>query len=128
MRASFAQFGSLLQASVFGCVLALTACATLPPPTSELNAAQQSVARAVDADADQYAGDELTRAQTLLSQAQAAMAAGKQEDARGLANRAAAAADLANARSRDAAANTELAQRRNEINELRRRLQGDVSP
>ncbi|MEZ0476453.1 DUF4398 domain-containing protein [Luteimonas sp. B3_2_R+30] len=111
-----------LQASAFGIVLALTACASLPPPTTELAAAQQSVARASDADADQYAPEEIAQARTLLGQAQAAMAGGRERDARSAALSASALADLARARSREAVANTELAQRRAQISRLREQL------
>ena len=122
MNASFAQIRSALQASMFGVVLALTACASLPPPTAELAAAQQSVARAGDADADQYAGDELAQARRALELAQSAMAEGREDDARTLAVQAAAVADLAHARSRDAVAQTELSQRRAEITRLKKQL------
>lgn len=123
MNTSFAQIRSALQASVFGVVLALTACASLPPPTAELAAAQQSVARAGDADADQYAADEFAQAQRALELAQSAMADGREDDARSLAVQAVAVADLAHARSRDTVAQTDLAQRRSEINRLKQRLQ-----
>lgn len=122
MSASIAQLRAFLQASAFGIVLALTACASLPPPTTELAAAQQSVARASDADADQYAPEEITRARTLLGQAQAAMASGRERDARSAALSASALGDLARARSREAVANTELAQRRAQISRLREQL------
>lgn len=122
MRPSFAQIRSALHACLCGCVLALTACASLPPPTGEINAAQQAVARAGNADADQYANDELTRARSALAAAQSAMAAGREQEARTLATRSTALADLAHARSRDAAAQNELSQRRAEIADLRQRL------
>ncbi|MEZ0470906.1 DUF4398 domain-containing protein [Luteimonas salinilitoris] len=122
MSASIAQLRVFLQASAFGIVLALTACASLPPPTTELAAAQQSVARASDADADQYAPEEIAQARTLLGQAQAAMAGGRERDARSAALSASALADLARARSREAVANTELAQRRAQISRLREQL------
>ena len=122
MTTSFAQIRSALQASALGVVLVLTACASLPPPTAELAAAQQALSRAGNADADQYAADDFAQARQALEQAQAAMAGGREEDARSLALQAAAGADLAHARSREAVADTELAQRRAEINELRRRL------
>ena len=123
MNTSFAQIRSALQAFAFGVVLVLTACASLLPPTAELGAAQQSVARVGDADADQYAADEFEQARRALELAQAAMADGREDDARSLAVQAAAVADLAHARSRDAVAQTELAQRRAEITRLRQRLQ-----
>lgn len=122
MQPSFAYFRSVLQALLCGCVLALTACASLPPPTGEINAAQQAVARANDADADQYAPDEIRRGRDALAAAQAAMASGRDQDARSLAARASALADLAHARSREAASQNELSQRRAEIDTLRQRL------
>lgn len=117
-----------MQASICGCVLALTACASLPPPTAELNAARQAVARAADADADQYAGEDLARARGLLGEAQSAMADGREQDARDLALRASAAGDLAHARSREAASVSELEQRRAEIADLRQRLRLEETP
>lgn len=129
MPASFAQIGTRLQAlCLLTAVLALTSCASLPPPTGELTAAQQAVSRADTADADQYAPAEFTRARSALSQAQAAMAAGREDDARNLALLAAAAADLAHARSRQAQTEAELAQRRAEVSGLRRRLQVEETP
>lgn len=122
MPASIAQLRVFLQASALGIVLALTACASLPPPTAELAAAQQSVARASDADADQYAQEDIAQARTLLRQAQAAMAEGRERDARNAALGASALADLAHARSREAVANTELAQRRAQVSRLREQL------
>lgn len=122
MAPSFAQIRSALQAPAFAIVLALTACASLPPPTAELGAAQQSVARAGDADAEQYAADEYAQARRALELAQAAMADGREDDARSLAVQASAVADLANARSRQARADAELAQRRAEISRLREKL------
>src|SRR5690554_6350298 len=122
MHASIAQLRRFLQVPALGTVLALTSCASTPPPTAELSAAQQAVARAADADADQYASTDLEQARGLLSQAQSAMSAGNQREARTAAIAAAAVADLARARSREAVANTELAQRRAQISRLREQL------
>ncbi|WP_058833856.1 DUF4398 domain-containing protein [Luteimonas abyssi] len=123
MTPTFAQFQRLLQACALASVLVLTACATrLPPPTTEVATAQQSVTRAAAADADQYAFDELEQARTLLGQAQAALSAGRDDEARGAALSSAALADLALARSREAAAQSELAQHRAQITDLRRRI------
>lgn len=122
MRTSFAQITSTLQGLGAGLVLGLAGCASLPAPTAELSAAQQAIARADSADADQYASAEIAQARSSLARAQAAMAKGSDADARSLAVIAAADADLAYARSREAEANTELAQRRREIAELRQRL------
>ncbi len=120
MSSSFAQIRGGLLVAVLSCGLA--ACATLPPPTAELSAAQQAVSRAGQADADQYAAQDLSAARAELAQAQATMANGRLDDARRFAVAAAADADLAHARSREALLNNELAQRRSEIAELRRRL------
>ncbi|KRB11588.1 hypothetical protein ASD86_01075 [Lysobacter sp. Root690] len=79
--------------------------------------------RADDADADQYAPQDLNAARSALSAAQGALSQGKDEDARRLALTAVAEADLALARSREAKTGAELNQRRAEIAELRRRLQ-----
>lgn len=126
MHPSFAQIRIPLLAAVLAS--ALSSCASLPPPTGELAAARQAVTRAEDADGDQYAVQELGAARSALSQAQSAMSAGDEDDARRLALAAAADADLAYARSREALATAELAQRRAEVAELRNRLQGEGQP
>lgn len=126
MHASFAHIRLALQSLCIAGVLSLTSCASLPPPTGELTAAQQAVTRADVADGDQYAPDALATARGDLRAAQAAMASGREAEARTLSLRAAAAADLAHARSRQAQADVELAQRRAEITALRSRLnEGD---
>ncbi|MGO0999891.1 DUF4398 domain-containing protein [Lysobacter sp. CA196] len=122
MTASFAQIRLPLLAAVLASGLA--GCASTPPPTGELSAAQQAVMRAADADADQYAPQDLNAARTALSAAQAALSQGKDEDARRMALAAAAEADLAYAHSRETLTQAELNQRRTEIAELRSRLQG----
>jgi hypothetical protein len=59
MRPSFAHFAVTQHARFCGLVMAsalvvvMSGCASLPPPTGELSAAKQSVARAENADADQ---------------------------------------------------------------------------
>jgi outer membrane protein OmpA-like peptidoglycan-associated protein len=135
MRPSFAHFRSTLQVAICGLVLAvsLAACSSLPPPTGELAAAQQAIARAENADADQYAADAIAQARAEFAQAQSAMARGDDDDARSAALIAAADADLAHARSRAATARAEMQQREAEIAELRARLQlaveaGDADP
>jgi hypothetical protein len=126
MRPSFAQIRFPLLAAVLAS--ALCGCATLPPPTAELSAANQAVSRAENADADQYSPQELAAARSGLTRAQSAMSAGDEDDARQLALSAAADADLAYARSREALATAELNQRRAEVDELRRRLQTEAQP
>lgn len=126
MRTSFAQFQTHLYGACL--VLALGGCASLPPPTAEISAAQQAVALADAADAQQYAPRDLDLARTALSRAQAAMGEGKERDARALATLSAASADLARARSAQAATDATLAQRRAEVAGLRQRLGLEVQP
>ena len=121
MNPSFAHYRFAPQALLV--VFALGGCASLPPPTSELTAAQQAVSRADAADADQYAGDAIARARAELAQAQAAMAKGRDNEARDLAAATAADADLSYALSSAATTRAEYAQRRTEIVELQQRLQ-----
>lgn len=128
MHPSFAQIPIALQALCLGAVLTLTSCASLPPPTAELAAADGAVSRADRADADQYAPDAIERARRALRLAQDAMAGGRERDARNLALLAAASADLAHARSRQAQTDSELAQRRVEVASLRQRLNQEGNP
>src|SRR5687767_7124173 len=123
MRPSFAYFRSTLHAGICGLALALSACASLPPPTTELAAAQQALARAEAADAEQYAAQDIANARQALTQAQTAMADGRQEEARRGALIAAAHADLAHANSRAATTRAEFAQRQAQIAELQAQLQ-----
>ena len=128
MRQSFAHFRTALYAPILGCVLSVTGCASLPPPTAELAAAQQAVLRAESADADQYAADALEAARATLQRAQAAMARGRDDEARAAALSAAAEADLARVRSSAARTRAEFMQKRAEIADLRARLQIDDAP
>lgn len=121
MQRSFAQIRVLLTGTVLAC--AIGACATLPPPTSEIGAAQQAVVRATGADADQYASAELAVAREGLSRAQGALADGRNDTARALALAAQADADLAYALSKEALATSEVAQRRAEVEQLKQRVQ-----
>jgi hypothetical protein len=127
MNASFAQIRCSRQALrpllLSALLVVLGGCATLPPPTAELAAAQQAVSRANDADADQYAPDVVATARSELTLAQAAMARGRQADARAMAIAAAAAGDLAYAQSHFETVRQDYQQRRGEIANLRRQLQ-----
>jgi hypothetical protein len=118
----------LLTSLTLTCLLG--SCATLPPPTSELAAAQEAVTHAAGVDADQYSGDTIAQARSELSQAQAAMAKGRDDDARALAVAAASDAELASATSVAATTRAEYTQHRNEIAELHQRLQipGEAAP
>ena len=126
MNRSFAQISRATTPRLLlwiACTAGVGACASLPPPTSELAAAQQAVSRANDADADQYAGDAIARARSELSQAQAAMAAGRNDDARAAALAASADAEFAYATGNAERTRAEFAQDRNEIVALDNRLQ-----
>ena len=103
-------------------MFAVAGCASLPPPTAELDGAQQAVARADAADGDQYAAAELAQARAALARAQAAMARGRDGEARSAAIAATADADLSQVLSRAAVTRAEYAQRQAEILELRGRL------
>ena len=125
MRPSFAHFPTRGHARICGLAIAfaLAGCASLPPPTAELDAAQQAVARAENADADQYAAAELAQARDALARAQAAMARGREDDARLDANAATADADLARVLSQAATTRADRRQREAELAALRARLQ-----
>ena len=128
MRTSFAQIPERLHGACLVLALALAGCASLPPPTAELSAAGQAVARADAADAQQYAPQDLDRARTALSRAQAAMSEGRERDARALAGLSEASADLAAARSAHEQVEATLAQRRAEVASLRQSLGMEVQP
>ena len=122
MRSSFAQIPSALHVSMLCGVLWLSGCASLPPPTAELEAAQQAVSRAEAADADQYAAENLASARSALQQAQAAMARGRDNDARDAAATANADADLARVRSEAARVRADLRLKQSEVDALQARL------
>lgn len=82
----------------------------------------QAVQRADQADADQYAPEPLASARQALAQAQAAHAARDKKKTLELAQRAAVDADLARARSQEAVAVAEVAQRKAEIADLQRQV------
>ncbi|HEU4813036.1 MAG TPA: DUF4398 domain-containing protein [Xanthomonadaceae bacterium] len=103
-------------------VTMLAGCATLPPPTAEIDAALAAVVAAEAADADQHAAREIDLARDALVRAQAAMSAGEDDEARKLAHAAAATADLARALSRASAAESLLAERLAAIADLSARL------
>ncbi|MEG3049844.1 MAG: DUF4398 domain-containing protein, partial [Thermomonas sp.] len=128
MQTSFAHFRRALQAPLAGFALLIAGCATLPPPTAELDAARQAVARAEAADADQYAADDVARAREALSRAQAAMTRGRDAEAREAALAAAADADLARVRSTAETTRAEFRQQQEGIAGLRDRLQMEGAP
>ncbi|MDE2408206.1 MAG: OmpA family protein [Xanthomonadaceae bacterium] len=132
MRPSFAQIPAALYRTrcvPLACtVLLLAACASLPPPTAELDAAQQALARAEAADADQYAADALASARAGLQRAQAAMARGRADEARTAAVAANADADLARVRSAAARTRADLQQQRQEVAALQARMKLEPGP
>ena len=74
-------------------------CASAPPPTANLQAAQQSIANAERVEAGTHAAAELGEAREKLTAAQRAVEAKKMVDAAWLADEARADADLAVART-----------------------------
>ena len=127
MNPSFAQIHRFLWAVVGLFALALPVSAQVA--AVELAEAQQAVARAGDADADQYAPDLVNGARQSLALAQAAAANRRDRKlAPVLASRAAADADLAYARSQEAQLRAQLEQRRREIDELQRALGVEAAP
>jgi len=83
----------------------LTACASAPlPPTESLNAARDTIARAEQADARQYAGAELEEARAQLVMAEKAVAGESMTEADQLAKQSRVAARLAMARTEAAKA------------------------
>lgn len=94
-------------------------------PAEEIAAAQAAIARAERADAEQYDAQGLLRARQALLRAQNAARSSDAEEAAQLAE---AEAELAQARSLEAANSARLTQRRNELRELRARLDVEVQP
>lgn len=128
MQTSFAHFRRALHAPLAGFAILMAGCATLPPPTAELDAAQQALARAEAADADQYAADDVARAREAMARAQAAMARGRDAEAREAALAAGADADLARVRSTAETTRAEFRQQQEGIAGLRERLQMQGAP
>lgn len=123
MRPSFAQFRHVLHAMLAIGALTLAGCATLPPPTAELDAALQAVAGAEAADAEQYAPQALAAARSELQAAQAAMERRRDADARALALSAAVDGDLARVRSRHQTTRSAMTQLQADVDGLRAQLQ-----
>lgn len=114
---------ALASALIAGALLSSAAHAA--SPADEIAAAQSAIARAERADAEQYDPQGLLRAREALLRAQNAARGGDAEEAAELAE---AEADLARARSVEAANAARLAQRRSELRELGARLDMEVRP
>jgi tetratricopeptide (TPR) repeat protein len=98
------------------------ACATVTPPTDTINAAEQSITKATQADAEPYARLELHMAREHLDQANAAMEKERYQEARELAEKALVEAELAEAKANSAQATRNVAEIREHIATLRREI------
>ena len=94
-----------LRIAVPAMILFAAACASTPPPSASLQAAQQSIANAERVEAGTHAAAELSEAKAKLSAAQRSVELKKMLEAGRLADEARADADLAVARSSLAKAN-----------------------
>jgi hypothetical protein len=88
--------------------LALSGCATTPPPDGAMNQAQVQLQAARDAGAADYDPVDLGFAQSKFQQAQNAVASRKYDEAAVLADEARADAELARAKARLAAARAQI--------------------
>ncbi|WP_266183402.1 DUF4398 domain-containing protein [Dyella humicola] len=107
--------------------LALSGCASTPPPDGIMNQAQVQLQAARDADAADYAPVDLGFAQNKFQQAQAAMAKGKYDDAATLADEARADAELARAKARLAAARSQIQSKGDANRQLRDQIDQSLS-
>jgi hypothetical protein len=109
----------------FATAALLAGCASTPPPTSEVAAAEAAILTARSARAHDFAPLELNAAEEKRAGARAAMDGRKYEDARRLAAQAEADATLAHAKSRAAEARATVDRKTRENAELRRELLGN---
>jgi PBP1b-binding outer membrane lipoprotein LpoB len=79
--------------------LMITACASTPAPTAQLQAAQQAIAAAERTDASRHAAAELGAAQARLASANTAVQAKEMESAARLADESRVEAELATAKT-----------------------------
>jgi hypothetical protein len=86
--------------------LALGACASMPPPTSNMQAAHQAIAGAAQAAAARYAPAELSEARAKLAAADTAVSAQRMTMAARLAEESRAEAELATSKSAQVKAET----------------------
>lgn len=102
---------------------ALGACASEPKPTAQLVRANTLVSQAEKDQAQRYAAADLQRARDELSSAKTAESDGKYDNARRLADRAAADADLASARAASGKAEQSADQVHRSLETLKQQLQ-----
>jgi hypothetical protein len=107
--------------------LALTGCATTPPPDGVMNQAQVQLQAARDADAADYAPVDLGFAQNKFQQAQSAMAKRDYDEAAQLADEARADAELARAKARLAAARSQIQKKTSANEQLRDQIEQTLS-
>ena len=82
-------------------VLMLAACASTPPPTASLQAAQLAISNAERTDASRYAPGELSEARTKLASADTAVKEQRMITAERFAEESRAEAELASAKTAD---------------------------
>jgi PBP1b-binding outer membrane lipoprotein LpoB len=93
------QVRRLRVATVLAGALMITACASTPAPTAQLQAAQQAIAAAERTDASRHAAAELGAAQAKLASANTAVHAKEMDAAARLADESRVEAELAAART-----------------------------
>ena len=93
------QVSRLRVATVLGGAFMITACASTPAPTAQIQAAQQAIAAAERTDASRHAAAELGAAQARLASANTAVQAKEMEAAARLADESRVEAELATARA-----------------------------
>ncbi len=112
----------LVASSSLTLMLALSGCASTPPPDGAMNQAQSLLMEARESDAATYAPIDLDYAQGRLRQAQAAFADHKYADAANLADEASADAELARAKARLGAARAQIQSKTDTNNQLRQQM------
>lgn len=100
--------------------LALTGCASVPPPNNAMNLAQNQLQAARDAGAADYAPVDLGFARDKFQQAQAAVSERKFGDAANLAEESGADAELATSKAKLGAARAQIQAKLQENTRLRR--------
>jgi hypothetical protein len=113
------RIGTAASVLTLAAVLALSGCASVPPPDGAMSQAQAQLQAARDAGAADYAPVDLGFAQDKFQQAQAAMAARKYDLAADLAEEASADAMLARTKARLGAARAEIQSKLEENNRVR---------
>lgn len=101
-----------------GAAVALAACASVPPPTETISAAELALGKAEQADAQRYASLEVYQAREKLESAKRAIEKDENLDARRLAETALVDAQLAEAKADAARAQRNVAEIRSNIDAL----------